>query len=131
MPFVHITIAGRKIGENDIRHLQEEATKLMVTLMRKRAEATAVLVEQAELSGWAVGGKPLTVAGHIEVKITEGTNTAEERQRFVEAGHALLKSVLGPELSAATYVVVHVIAPGDYGYGGLTQEQRKLAAAAA
>ncbi len=79
MPFVHIRVAGPvPITPAQVRRLQSEATRLMATIMRKKAELTSVLVEKAPLRGWSVGGEPVPMASHLDVKVTEGTNTVEE-----------------------------------------------------
>lgn len=129
MPFVHIRVAGPRLAPEQVEKLQREATALMAGIMRKKEELTSVLVEQAEISGWAIGGAAVPVAAHLDVKVTQGTNTGEEKARFIKAANDLLKSVLGSQLPVATYVVVHEIPSTAWGYDGLTQEARKLAAA--
>lgn len=124
MPFVHIRIAGQKLTPEQTRHLQDEATRLMATVMHKNAELTAVLVEPADVSGWAIGGASIPVAGYIEAKVTQGTNTAEEKAAFIRSANNLLKEVLGPTLPIATYGVVHEIPASAWGYDGHTQEAR-------
>jgi 4-oxalocrotonate tautomerase len=88
-----------------------------------------VLIEQVSAAGWSIGAKPVTVAGHLDMKVTEGTNTPEEKARFIAAAAQLLKDVLGPELPTATYVVVHEVPADSWGYDGLTQDYRRGAAA--
>jgi 4-oxalocrotonate tautomerase len=124
MPFVHVIIAGKSIEPEARRRLQQETTVLMNTIMRKRREVTAVLVEEVDLSGWTVGGEPLEVAAHVEANVTLGTNTAEEKKRFIEAMDALLKQSLG-EIPPATYVIVREVEADAWGFGGVTQEYRR------
>ena len=130
MPFVHIRIAGQNLNAEQVRELQREATALMAGIMRKKEELTSVLVEQAEISGWSIGGAAVPVAAHLDVKVTQGTNTEEEKARFVRAANDLLKSVLGSSLPVATYVIVHEIPSTAWGYDGETQEARKAAVVA-
>jgi 4-oxalocrotonate tautomerase len=131
MPFVNIKIAGLTLTSEHTRHLQKEATALMAGVLGKKAELTSVLVEQAPASGWSIGGQPLVVAAHLDAKVTAGTNTAAEKARFIAGAHALLKSVAGPELSVATYVVVDELPADAWGYDGLTQAHRAGALAPA
>ncbi|WP_455273105.1 tautomerase family protein [Rhizobium herbae] len=126
MPFVHIQVAGAHIGSPEKQQLQKQATGFMVDIMRKRPEVTAVLVDVAEPGSWTVGGEPVPVAAHLDVKVTRGTNTHEEKARFVAAVAAMFREVLGPDLPIATYVVVDEIEADAWGYDGVTQEERRL-----
>ena len=126
MPFVHIQVAGAGIGAREKQTLQKQATGFMVDIMRKRPEVTAVLVDVAEPGSWTVGGEPVPVAAHLDVKVTRGTNTHEEKARFVAAVAAMFREVLGPDLPIATYVVVDEIEADAWGYDGVTQEERRL-----
>jgi 4-oxalocrotonate tautomerase len=128
MPFVNIKVAGPTLAVDQITRLQQGATELMARVLGKKPELTAVLVEQVPLQGWAVGAGTVRVAAHLDAKVTAGTNTFEEKSRFIAEANALLKQVLGAELPVASYVVVDEV-PGDaWGYDGLTQEYRRLAA---
>ena len=124
MPFVNIKVAGPTLAPEQVQHLQQGATKLMAEVLRKKAELTAVLVEHVPAMSWTVGGKPVSTAAHLDVKVTEGANTAEEKGRFVSEAMRLLRSVLGADLSPVAYVVIHEV-PGDaWGWDGLTQAHR-------
>ncbi|MEX0955001.1 MAG: tautomerase family protein [Rhizobiaceae bacterium] len=125
MPFVHIRLAGPKLEPLQRQHLHREATRFMATIMGKDAELTAVLVEEVDQTNWAIGGKPVRVGGHMEVKITEGSNTEVEKAEFINAAFGLLRDVLGEELSPASYVVVDEVPAEAWGYGGLSQAQRR------
>jgi 4-oxalocrotonate tautomerase len=128
MPFVRITVSGPTLAPNQVSLLQVEMTELMASVLGKRADLTSVLVEQAATAGWAIGGTPAKVAVHVDATITAGTNSAEEKARFIENTMRLLKSVLGSELHPATYVVVTEVPANSWGYDGRTQENRLLAA---
>jgi len=64
----------------------------------------------------------------LEISITAGTNTAEEKQEFIGEAHRLLREHLGG-LEEASYVVVRELPAGDWGYGGRTQADRFAAQA--
>ena len=124
MPFVHIRVAGARLLPAQVVALQTEATHLMATIMRKKAELTAVLVEQLDVDGWSVGAARVPLAAHLDVKVTSGTNTPDEKAAFVAKAHGLLKTVCGANLPVATYVVVDEIAANAWGYDGQTQAAR-------
>ncbi|RIY00131.1 4-oxalocrotonate tautomerase [Aureimonas flava] len=128
MPFVHIRIAGAEPRLEQIEALQEGATKLMASVMRKKADLTAVLVETHDTLRWSIGGQPVSRAAHLDVKITAGTNSVDEKVEFVRQAHDLLRSALGANLPLATYIVVDEVSADAWGYGGLTQEARRVAA---
>lgn len=126
MPFVHIKVAGTAIGAEEIQQLQRQATGFMVDIMRKRPEVTAVVVDVAEAGRWSVGGEPVSVAANLDVKVTRGTNTHEEKAQFVAAVADMFRRILGPDLPIATYVVVDEVEADAWGYDGVTQEERRL-----
>lgn len=125
MPFARITLAGTTLNPAKVADLQAGITGLLETILRKRPELTAVLVEEVAVAGWAIAGRPAQVAGHIDVKVTAGTNTADEKADFIEAAAGLLRAALGPLTDPATYVVLHELPSDAWGYDGVTQEQRR------
>lgn len=131
MPFVNIKVAGPTLAPEQVHHLQQGATKLMAEVLRKKAELTAVLVEHVSATSWTVGSKPVLAAAHLDVKVTEGTNTDEEKGRFVTEAMKLLRSVLGTDLNPVAYVVIHEVPGGAWGWDGLTQAHRAQVAKAA
>ena len=131
MPFVNIKVAGLTLAPEQVQHLQQGATTLMAEVLRKKAELTAVLVEHVSVMSWTVGGKPVSAAAHLDVKVTEGTNTAEEKSRFIGEAMKLLRSALGADLNPVAYVVIHEVPGGAWGWDGLTQAHRAQVAKAA
>jgi 4-oxalocrotonate tautomerase len=127
MPFVRMTVSGPALAPEQVSLLHTEMTELMASTLGKRADLTSVLVEQVAIAGWAIGGTPVRVAVHVDATITAGTNSPEQKARFIEETMRLLKSV-GPELHPATYVIVTEVPASSWGYDGRTQESRLLAA---
>ncbi|WP_026358655.1 tautomerase family protein [Aureimonas ureilytica] len=128
MPFVHIRLADAPRSIEQTRQMQAEVTALMATCLGKRAGLTAVLIEGAPEGAWSVGGAPVDPAAHLEATITAGTNSVEEKARFVEQAHALLATGAAGELPLATYVVVREVEAESWGYGGRTQAARRAGA---
>ncbi len=127
MPFAAIRILGAPLPEATRAALARRTTDLLAGLLGKRAEVSAVLVEAVPDGRWTVGGAAVAAAAHMEVLITAGTNTAEEKARFVAAADAMLREAV-PGLPAATYVALREPAAESWGYGGLTQAGRRSAA---
>ncbi len=111
------------------RHLAEALTAVTADTLGKRAEVTAVVFEPVPASQWWIGGAPLRQASAmLEIRITAGTNTVEQKARFIEAADAVLQRHLAPHaaLAEASYIVVHELPATDWGYDGLTQRARQL-----
>src|SRR5262249_25251110 len=131
MHFVNIKVAGLSLAPEQVQRLQSEATRLMIEVMHKKRDTTAVLIEQVDATSWTVGAAPVRAAAHLDVKVTAGTNTPEEKRRFVSEVVRLLRSVIGPTLNPVCYVVVHEVAADAWGYGGRTPADRAVDAIAA
>jgi 4-oxalocrotonate tautomerase len=106
-------------------------TELTAAILGKRAAVTAVLVQGFDADHWFIGGDAVPQAtALLEIDITAGTNTDDEKAAFVRAAHAELTRRLGP-LAEASYVIVREVAAGDWGYAGQTQRARQTARMAA
>lgn len=85
-------------------------------------------MESLPAGHWYVGGDEVRrPTALLEISITAGTNTAEEKAAFVSAAFAELQRQLGEDglLEEASYVVVRELPATDWGYGGRTQQARK------
>jgi 4-oxalocrotonate tautomerase len=105
-------------------------TELTATLLGKRRDVTAVLIESLPDGRWFVGSGPATrPTVLLAIEVTAGTNSADEKARFVEAAFAELERQLALEhgLQPASYVQVRELGATDWGYGGLTQARRRTA----
>ncbi len=112
--------------------LASALTDLTVQLLRKRREVTAVIIDDLPGARWHIGGAPVAQpTALLEISITEGTNTEEEKAAFIAAAFAELQRQLADDgvLTTASYVVVRELPASDWGYGGRTQQARKLALA--
>lgn len=114
--------------------LAQRLTALTASTLGKRADVTAVLIEELPAGRWSVGGVPVQrPTARLEICITQGTNTAEEKAAFVGAAWNELEAQLGQGggLEPASYVVVRDVPATDWGYGGQTQRSRQRLRAAA
>ena len=131
MPFIRVTVAGTALEPAQVRALQRGTTEQMASILGKKAELTNVVVEQIAAASWSIGGESTGLGAYIEAKITDGTNTPEEKARYIAAAMAMLRDVLGPGVPKASYVVLHDLAGEAWGYDGLTQAARRAARAVA
>lgn len=112
------------------RQLAGALTDLTVDLLGKRREVTAVVIEDLPAARWHIGGAAVgQPAALLEISITQGTNTPEQKAAFIRAAFAELQRQLARAgaLATASYVVVRELPAIDWGYGGHTQQARKLA----
>jgi 4-oxalocrotonate tautomerase len=110
--------------------LAEALTAITAATLGKRAEVTAVLIDERPAAHWAIGGKtPQRPTAWLEIKVTAGTNTSEQKAAFIAAAFAELQHQIAPggQLEAASYVIVHELPAADWGYGGQTQRARQVA----
>jgi 4-oxalocrotonate tautomerase len=63
----------------------------------------------------------------LEISITAGTNTVDQKEAFIAAAYAELEAQLGhgQPLEEASYVIVRELPASDWGYGGKTQVARR------
>lgn len=124
MPFISIALSGPDAPPPTTAALQRRMTDLMVSIMGKRREVTAVRVDSHDAAAWSIGGGPVAGrAAHVEVAVTRGTNTAEEVAALIAATKDMLTDVAGVT-EPASYVVVRDLPADHWGYDGLTQAAR-------
>lgn len=108
--------------------LARALTEITHRTLGKRRDVTAVVIEDLPAAGWAVGGQPPDrPTAFLEISITAGTNTAEEKAAFIATAWVELQCQLGGAagLEPASYIVVRELAAGDWGWGGRTQATRQ------
>jgi 4-oxalocrotonate tautomerase len=115
--------------------LAHALTDLTARVLHKRREVTAVVIDDLPAARWHLGGQPLNqdanqATAWLQIDITAGTNTVDEKARFVAQAWAVLNHHLGQgqPLAEASYVTVRELPATDWGYGGRTQAARRVAA---
>ena len=127
MPFLNLRLAGLALTDLRRQSLQRRLTDLTEQHLAKRHDLTAVLIEEVAVAGWTVGAAPVPVAAHLEIVVTEGTNTPAQKSAFLEAVGALLREVAGPGLPVASYGLIREIPAESWVYDGQTQAARRVA----
>lgn len=98
-----------------------------VHTLRKKPELIATAVQYVAPGDWVVAGRTLVQHGQasafVDIRITDETNTKDEKARFIAEVFADLQALLGP-LHDESYIHVHDVRAAAYGYGGHTQEAR-------
>lgn len=126
MPILNVTVgAMRSLSlTQEISHMLSEATS---TILGKDPKVTAIAVGYINPEDWIVAGSSLAVQGRasfqLEIKVTDETNTKDEKARYIEAVFNGFNRILG-SIHEESYIHVHDVRAASYGYGGQTQEYR-------
>jgi 4-oxalocrotonate tautomerase len=105
----------------------QAAIDLAAQVLRKDPKVTAVKVEAVDPGDWFCAGDSLAQTGlaafWLEIRITEGTNTKDEKAAFIAAVFKRMGELLGP----LSYVYAHDARADGYGFSGVTAERRYVA----
>lgn len=126
MPYLKLQL-GRTISAAQQRTLARRSTDLIAALLHKRAEVTAVCIDCIAADGWHIAGEAVASSltpAHGTLYITAGTNTPAEKAEIIVALHRLLVDTCGA-LPEASYLVIHEVPAGNWGYDGQTQAARQ------
>lgn len=126
MPILRLDVAPPQPVERQ-RSLAAALTAITVALLGKRAQSTAVVIQDVPTARWFIGGEAVPGAtALLELSITAGTNTESQKAAFIDAAFAELQRQLAPDgaLDPASYVVARELPATDWGYGGRTQHAR-------
>lgn len=122
MPFARLTLIPAPTSDT-AQLLAADLTAIVAHDLGKQHELTSVLVETPGVPQWTIGANRREVAAHLEVCVTAGTNSEEEKRAFVGNAMLLLQRTL-PMLATATYIVVKELPATNWGFDGQTQADR-------
>ena len=127
MPMITVQYATPKFKADLTPQIASAVARLNASILKKDPNVTAINVEESSAASWFIAGKSLIqhqlAAFWIDVRVTDGTNTREEKAAFVAAMFEAMKDLIGP-LHNECYVHVDDVRGDAYGYGGLTQNER-------
>ena len=130
MPLITVTVSTPHQKVLDKRAIAAEVARLSTAVLGKDPKVTAVIVTRVSSDDWFCGGKSLTeewlASFWLDIHVTDGTNTKDEKAAFIAAAYEAMARLLGP-LHEESYVHVHDVRGDAYGFGGLTQERRYIA----
>lgn len=123
MPYINVKLNVKESDElrEKIVHIVLENT---INILNKRKEVTSVLVEFVSQKNWSVGGKNSTTF-YLDIKITKGTNTKEQKANYIKKCYKDFQELLG-EITPASYIVIDEVDGDSWGFEGLTQEYRYI-----
>lgn len=126
MPILTVKVSGKKSRDLTAR-IADLLMDLTGRILKKKREVTAIAIEYVDHDSWFVGGRLLSEIGknsfYFDIKITDETNTKDEKARYIEEAFAGFEHILG-NLHEESYIYVQDVRAASYGYGGRTQEYR-------
>jgi 4-oxalocrotonate tautomerase len=126
MPILNVKVTAAKSPEL----VQQLSTMLLDAtegILGKKRAVTAIAFDFVPHDSWLIAGRPLSEQGrnsfYFEIKITDETNTKDEKARYIREVFAGFEKILG-NLHEESYIHVNDVRAASYGYGGHTQEYR-------
>jgi 4-oxalocrotonate tautomerase len=130
MPLITVTYASSREKPALKSDIAAAVSELTAKVLHKDPKVTAIIVRSVDAADWFAGGKSLAeqrLASYwLDIHISEGTNTKDEKAAYLAAVFARMGELLGP-LHNETYLHVDEVRGDAYGFGGLTQERRYIA----
>ncbi|MDM0011280.1 4-oxalocrotonate tautomerase [Variovorax sp. J22P168] len=126
MPHIVIHLSGEPDARLT-RRVVDKVAELTQRILDKRLPVIATTVQYIAADSWFIGGSSLAELGrsafHLDISITDETNTKAEKARYLRELHAAMAEIRG-DLHEVSYVHLIDARAAAYGYGGLTQEFR-------
>ena len=131
MPLITMTYCSPQPTLSTKADIAAAVSDLTARILRKDPKVTAIIVKAVDATDWFAGGRSLAEQGlasyWLDIHVSEGTNTKDEKAAYLAAMFKRMGELLGP-LHPETYLHVDEVKADAYGFGGLTQEQRYIAA---
>ncbi|WMD23468.1 4-oxalocrotonate tautomerase [Achromobacter seleniivolatilans] len=126
MPHIVVHLSGQSNAAIN-RRVVESVAGLTQSVLGKKLPVIAITLQHIPHDQWFIGGRPLSELGknafHLDISVTDETNTKAEKARFIKQIYTAFQDILG-ELHECSYVHVIDARAAAYGYGGETQEFR-------
>jgi 4-oxalocrotonate tautomerase len=130
MPLITVTYSTSRQTPTLKADIAAAVTELTSEILRKDPKVTAIIVKAVDASDWFAAGKSLAEQNRaslwLDIHVTEGTNTKDEKAAYIAAVFNRMAGLLGP-LHDESYLHVDEVRGDAYGFGGLTQERRYIA----
>ena len=130
MPLITVSYATSRQSAALKAAIAGAVSELTAGILHKDPKVTAIIVKSVDPSDWFAGGRSLAeqnLASYwIDIHVTEGTNTKDEKAAYLAAMFRRMAELLGP-LHHESYLHVDEVRGDAYGFGGRTQERRYIA----
>ncbi|MDA8444669.1 tautomerase family protein [Paracidovorax valerianellae] len=109
------------------RRATDAVAEITQRVLGKALPVIATTVQFIAAEQWFVGGASLAELGqsafHLDISITDETNTKAEKARYLREVYAAFSDLL-PRLHEVSYIHLIDARAAAYGYGGRSQEWR-------
>jgi 4-oxalocrotonate tautomerase len=126
MPFIQLKISGAHDAALAAR-AADRITAITHERLHKDPALTAIAIDFIAPELWFIANTPLAAqrvrSFHLNISITDETNTKDEKAAFIAAIYAAMHELLGG-VHEKSYVLVADVSGAAYGFGGITQEER-------
>jgi 4-oxalocrotonate tautomerase len=126
MPILNVKVSGER-SDQMTKAVGDLLLDLTSRILGKDPKVTAIAIDYVDPRDWIVGGATLASQGkssvYFDIKITDETNTKDEKARYVSEAFEGFVKLLG-DLHEESYIYVQDVRAAAYGYGGKTQEWR-------
>jgi 4-oxalocrotonate tautomerase len=130
MPLITVTYSSSRHAATLKADIAAGVSELTAKILHKDPKVTAIIVKSVEPADWFAGGKSLAeqqlASFWLDIHVSEGTNTKDEKAAYIAAMFKRMGELLGP-LHNESYLHVDEVRGDAYGFGGLTQERRYIA----
>jgi 4-oxalocrotonate tautomerase len=130
MPFITVSYSSSNHMPSLKADIAAAVTDLTAKILHKDPKVTAIIVKSVDPADWFAGGKSLAeqklASFWLDIHVTDGTNTKDEKAAYIAAMFNRMGELLGP-LHNESYLHVDEVKGDAYGFGGLTQERRYIA----
>lgn len=128
MPIINLKISLPK-GAKNLQLIANELTHLTEKILKKKPEVIAITISSVDAENWFINKMSLKQLNqnsfYLDIKVTDGTNSKDEKSEFVKAAFNFMNSIL-QNLHTESYVYVEEVKADAYGFGSLTQEYRYI-----
>ena len=130
MPLITVSYSTSRQRPSLKADIANAVSELTAKILHKDPKVTAIIVKSMDAEDWFAGGRSLAeqkLASYwIDIHVSEGTNTKDEKAAYLAALFKRMGELLGP-LHPVTYAHVDEVRGDAYGFAGLTQERRYIA----
>lgn len=123
MPYINVKTNVKKSDEIKEK-IVDIILKNTTNILNKKPEVTSVLVEFVPFDTWNINRDNLNTF-NVDIKITKGTNTKNQKAQYIKETYLNLKDILG-DITSASYIIIDEIEGDSWGFEGLTQECRYI-----
>jgi 4-oxalocrotonate tautomerase len=123
MPFINIKTnikKDEKVKEKIVKKVLANTSDIL----HKDPKVTSILVEFVPFDVWSIDTQNQNTF-YLDIKITKGTNTKEEKAKYIKETYEGLKDILG-DITTASYVLIDEVDASLWGFDGITQEYRYI-----